>query len=53
MRKETYLKIWFHDFGGIWMHELRQIFSDWGVMLIFFVDFINASNTKPFSMQRI
>ncbi|MCR5244392.1 MAG: ABC transporter permease [Bacteroidales bacterium] len=37
MRKETYLKIWFHDFGGIWMHELRQIFSDWGVMLIFFV----------------
>ena len=35
--RKTYLGRWFQDFKGICGHELKQIFSDWGVMLIFFV----------------
>ena len=35
--RKTYLGRWFEDFKGICGHELKQIFSDWGVMLIFFV----------------
>ena len=33
----TYSKIWLKDFWGIMTHELKQIFSDWGVLLIFLV----------------
>lgn len=36
-KKNTYIKIWMKDFWGIFNHELKQIFSDWGVILIFFV----------------
>ena len=36
-RKHTYLRDWLRDFWNIGTHELKQIFSDWGVMLIFFV----------------
>lgn len=32
-----YIKNWFKDFYGIATHELKQIFSDWGVLLIFLV----------------
>ena len=35
--KKTFFGQWLQDFWGICTHELRQIFSDWGVMLIFFV----------------
>ena len=35
--RKTYLGRWFQDFKGICGHELKQIFSDWGVMLIIFV----------------
>ena len=37
IERKTYLGRWFQDFKGICGHELKQIFSDWGVMLIFFV----------------
>ena len=33
--KNTYAKTWIKDFWGIFCHELRQIFSDSGVLLIF------------------
>jgi len=36
-KKHTYIKDWLKDFWDIGTHELKQIFSDWGVMLIFFV----------------
>ncbi len=36
-QKETYIKSWLKDFWGIATHELRQIFSDGGVLLIFIV----------------
>ena len=35
--KNTYAKTWIKDFWGIFCHELRQIFSDSGVLLIFLV----------------
>ncbi|MBQ6087913.1 MAG: ABC transporter permease [Bacteroidales bacterium] len=35
--RKTFAGRWIQDFLGICNHELRQIFSDWGVMLIFFV----------------
>lgn len=34
---KKYIKKWFRDFWGIATHELKQIFSDWGVLLIFLV----------------
>jgi len=37
MKRENYIRTWLKDFRGIGWFELRQIFSDWGVMLIFFV----------------
>lgn len=37
MKKDSYARIWFRDFWEIAVHELRKIFSDGGVMLIFFV----------------
>lgn len=37
MMKTTFAKIWFKDFWNIMTHELKQIFSDWGVLLIFLV----------------
>lgn len=37
MRKNSYTRIWLRDFWDIAVHELKQIFSDGGVMLIFFV----------------
>ena len=33
----TFIKTWLHDWWGIFCHELKQIFSDGGVLLIFFV----------------
>ncbi len=35
--KNTYFKTWRKDFMGIMAHELRQIFTDGGVLLIFLV----------------
>ena len=35
--KNSYAKTWIKDFWGIFCHELRQIFSDSGVLLIFLV----------------
>ncbi len=35
--KNTYAKTGIKDFWGIFCHELRQIFSDSGVLLIFLV----------------
>lgn len=35
MRK--YISDWFKDFGLVFMHELKSIFTDGGVMIIFFV----------------
>lgn len=37
MTARQYIKEWFKDFWDIATHEFRQIFSDSGVMLIFFV----------------
>lgn len=37
MALKTFIKDWFRDFREIATHEFRQIFSDKGVMLIFFV----------------
>jgi ABC-2 type transport system permease protein len=36
-KKKTYARIWWKDFFGIFMNELHLIFSDWGVMIIFFL----------------
>ena len=36
-RKESYAKTWLVDFCSLACNELKQIFSDGGVMLIFFV----------------
>ena len=35
--RKTFFGQWLQDFWGICTYELRQIFTDWGVMLIFFV----------------
>ena len=35
--KNTYIKAWLRDFWNLSTHELRNIFHDGGVMLIFFV----------------
>ena len=35
MKKNSYARMWFQDFWGIFTHELRQIFTDSGVMVIF------------------
>ena len=32
-----YIRQWFSDFAGIFVHELKQIFSDGGVLIIFLV----------------
>ena len=37
MRKDHYIKLWLKDFWGIFTHELKLIFSDSGVMVIFFL----------------
>ena len=37
MAKEGFIKTWLRDWWDIFCHELRQIFSDGGVLLIFFV----------------
>ena len=37
MKKNSYARMWFQDFWGIFTHELRQIFTDSGVMVIFFL----------------
>ncbi len=37
MKRNSYSRIWFRDFFGIALHEFKQIFSDSGVLLIFFV----------------
>ena len=37
MAKEKFINIWLRDWWDIFCHELKQIFSDGGVMLIFFV----------------
>ena len=37
MAKERFLKIWTRDWWDIFCHELKQIFSDGGVLLIFLV----------------
>ncbi len=37
MKEKNYIKTWFRDFWGIATYELKLIFSDWGVLLIFFV----------------
>ena len=34
---ERYAKIWIRDWWNIFCHELKQIFSDGGVLLIFFI----------------
>lgn len=34
---KKYISQWLKDFWGIFTHELKQIFSDGGVMIIFFV----------------
>ena len=34
---ERFIRIWLRDWWGIFCHELKQIFSDGGVLLIFFV----------------
>ena len=35
--KENYIRLWFRDFWGIFTHELKTIFCDGGVLIIFFV----------------
>ena len=37
MKKDSYIKQWLEDFWGIFTHELKLIFSDSGVMVIFFL----------------
>ena len=37
MKKDSYISTWFRDFWGIFTHELKLIFSDSGVMIIFFL----------------
>lgn len=37
MRKDSYIKLWFKDFWRILGHELHLIFTDSGVMIIFFL----------------
>lgn len=37
MTKDNYTKRWFRDFWGTMTYELKLIFSDWGVLLIFLV----------------
>ena len=37
MAKEGFIKTWLRDWWDIFCHELKQIFSDGGVLLIFFV----------------
>ena len=37
MERERFIKTWLRDWWGIFCHELKQIFSDGGVLLIFFV----------------
>lgn len=36
-KRFAYLRTWLKDFRGIALHELKQIFTDSGVLLIFFV----------------
>lgn len=36
MREDSYIRVWLQDFWDIATQELRQIFTDWGVILIFF-----------------
>ena len=36
-KKDTYMRLWLRDAWEICLHELRQIFKDGGVLLIFFV----------------
>ena len=35
--KENYIRLWLRDFWGIFTHELKTIFCDGGVLIIFFV----------------
>lgn len=37
MKKDSYIKLWFNDFKELFAHELRLIFTDSGVMIIFFL----------------
>lgn len=37
MRRDSYIRRWFKDIWDIFTHELRLIFSDSGVMVIFFL----------------
>lgn len=36
-KKTTFLRTWFKDFWGIFLNEIREILSDSGVILIYFV----------------
>ena len=35
MKKDNYIKSWFRDFRRLLGHELRLIFTDSGVLIIF------------------